>query len=73
MNGSNVPKQPTIPPMPKKKKLRAIDIIRAMNEDELAEWLCKQMWEDYGKDQILSAIQFHEVRNYLFMEVDNEV
>lgn len=72
MNGSNVPKQPTIPPMPKRLKLRLIDILRKMDEDELAEWLCVQMWDDYREDLSLKAIRFHQVRNFLLMEVDNE-
>lgn len=52
--------------------MRLIDKIRQMDEDELAEWLCKQMWQDYGENPMLSAIRFHQVRNYLLMEVNNE-
>lgn len=52
--------------------MRLIDKIRQMDEDELAEWLCKQMWQDYRKDPILSTIRFHQVRNFLLMEVEHE-
>lgn len=52
--------------------MRLIDKIRQMNEDELAEWLCRQMWQDYGKDQMMSAIRFHQVRNFLLMEASDE-
>ncbi len=51
--------------------MRLIDKIRQMDEVELAEWLCKQMWQDYGKDPMLSAIRFHQVRNFLLMEVEH--
>lgn len=52
--------------------MRLIDKIRQMDEDEFAEWLCKQMWRDYGEDPMLSAIRFHQVRNFLLMEADND-
>ena len=53
--------------------MRLIDKIRRMDEDELAEWLCHQMWEDYGKDMVLSMIRFHQVRNFLLMEVKHDL
>lgn len=52
--------------------MRLIDKIRKMDEDELAEWLCHQMWEDYGKDMTLTMIRFHQVRNFLLMEVKHD-
>jgi len=44
------------------------DQIRKMNDDELAEWLCKQIWGDYGIDPIMCNIHYHEIRNFLKME-----
>ncbi len=72
MNGSNVPKQLIIPPMPKRSRSRFIDILRKMDEDEFAEWLCIQMWDDYREDLSLKAIRFHQVRNFLLMEVEHD-
>lgn len=52
--------------------MRLIDKIRQMDEDDLADWLCKQMWGDYGKDPIMTAIRFNQVRNFLLMEAEDE-
>ncbi len=46
-----------------------------MNDDELADWLCKQMFPDYGvdgKDPLLDTTRFHTVRNFLKMEHTEE-
>lgn len=38
--------------------------LRQMTDEELAHWLCKQMWKDYHGD----PVRFHMVRNFLKME-----
>jgi hypothetical protein len=46
-----------------------------MSDDDLADWLCKQMFLDYGvdgKDPLLDTTRFHTVRNFLKMEHTEE-
>ena len=45
------------------------DKIRAMSDDELAEWLCHQFWDDYDEDDVINVIRYNQVRNFLKMEV----
>ena len=44
------------------------DKLNSITDDEFSEWLCKQMWEDYGKDAVMDAIRYNQVRNFLKME-----
>lgn len=52
--------------------MRLIDKIRQMDENEFAEWLCMQIWKEYGRDPMMSKIRFIHVRNFLLMEVEHE-
>lgn len=42
--------------------------IRQMTDEELAEWLCKQFWDDYDQDDVINIIRYNQVRNFLKME-----
>ena len=47
------------------------EYLKQMPTDEFADWLCKQMWSDYGKDREdtgVDVVRFHQVRNFLLME-----
>ena len=46
--------------------------IRNLSDDGLAEWLCGQLWEDYGNEKTegLNAIHYHTVRNFLKEEYE---
>lgn len=44
------------------------EYINQLSDDDLTEWLCKQMWPYYGEEGALDAIRFHQVRNFLKME-----
>lgn len=47
------------------------EYLNQMDEDAFVDWLCKQMFSDYGedgKDPFLDMTRFHTVRNYLKME-----
>ncbi len=46
--------------------------LNAMTDEELAKWLCQQVWDDYGRDPLLSAIRFNHIRNFLKMEAEYE-
>lgn len=53
--------------------MRMIDKIRQMDEYELAEWLCNQLWKDYKKEDVsLKVMRSHQVRNFLLMEVEHD-
>lgn len=42
--------------------------IKQMTDEELAEWLCKQFWDDYDQDDVINIIRYNQVRNFLKME-----
>ena len=47
------------------------EYLNQMDEDAFVDWLCKQMFPDYGedsKDPLLDTTRFHTVRNFLKME-----
>jgi len=50
------------------------EYLNQMDDDAFADWLCKQMFLDYGvdgkdgKDPLLDTTRFHAVRNFLKME-----
>ena len=46
--------------------------LNTLSDDDLTEWLCRQMWPYYGEEGALDAIRFHEVRNFLKMEYEPE-
>lgn len=46
--------------------------IRNMDDDELADWLCNQFWDDYKADDIINIVRYNQVRNYLKMESEDE-
>ena len=42
-----------------------------MDDDEFADWLCEQMFPNYGvygKTHLLDMTRFHTVRNFLKMK-----
>lgn len=51
--------------------------LNRMDDDDFAEWLCHQMWGDYGSNRegmtALNTMRFHSVRNFLKMEVGEEI
>jgi len=51
------------------------EYLNQMDDDAFADWLCKQMFPDYGvdgKDPLLDTTRFHTVRNFLKMEHTEE-
>ena len=46
--------------------------LNSMTDEEFAEWLCKQMFEDYDADDVINVIRYHNVRNFLKMEYKPE-
>ena len=42
--------------------------LRQMTDDELADWLCSQLWDDYKHDDGINVIRYNQVRNFLMME-----
>lgn len=42
--------------------------LNQMNDEELADWLCKQMFSDYDDDDFINVARFNTVRNFLKME-----
>ena len=43
-----------------------------MSDDELADWLCNQMFSDYDEDDFINVSRFLTVRNFLKMEHKEE-
>lgn len=43
-----------------------------MDENDFADWLCRQIWDDYGRGTGLDVFRFHSVRNYLLEEHEEE-
>lgn len=42
------------------------DFIRSMNDDDLAEWLCRQVFDDYGdRENSIDIQRYHTMRNFL--------
>ncbi len=48
------------------------DKVRTMNDDELADWLCNQFWDDYKTDDVINIIRYNQIRNFLKMECKDE-
>lgn len=46
--------------------------LNAMSDEEFADWLCKQIWEDYDADDVINVMRYNEVRNFLKMEVEHD-
>ena len=42
--------------------------LRQMTDDELADWLCHQLWGDYEADDVINVVRYNQVRNFLMME-----
>lgn len=51
------------------------EYLAQMSDEDLADWLCRQMWSDYDEPKSILAInvmRFHTVRNFLMMEYREE-
>ena len=51
------------------------EYLNQMDDDAFADWLCKQMFPNYGvygKTHLLDMTRFHTVRNFLKMEHTEE-
>ena len=48
------------------------DRIRKMSDEELADFLCNQLWEDYHTNRKLTMIRYNQVRNFLKMEAEDD-
>ena len=46
--------------------------LASMSDDDLAAWLCRQMWPDFDKPDVINMIRYHQVRNFLKMEAKEE-
>lgn len=48
--------------------------LSSLSDDDLAEWLCKQIFADYGdgKCPMVDHARYHTVRNFLMMEYKPE-
>lgn len=46
------------------------EYLKQMPTDEFADWLCKQVWEDYrNRNEIaIDMVRFHQIRKFLLME-----
>lgn len=42
--------------------------LAGLSDDDLADWLCKQMWPAYKQDTLLDVVRYNQVRNFLKME-----
>ena len=46
------------------------EYLQRMPTDEFADWLCRQVWEDYRDRNgiAIDMVRFHQIRNFLLME-----
>ena len=46
------------------------EYLNNMNDDDFAEWLCRQFWDDFDADggMIRDLQRYHSIRNWLKME-----
>lgn len=42
--------------------------LNSMTDEELAKWLCKQIWPDYEADDVINIIRYNAARNFLKLE-----
>ena len=49
------------------------DYLRNLDDNKLADWLCKQMWDDYdgNNPSRTDVIRFHSIRNFLKTEYED--
>ena len=55
------------PTQPEPKTVR--DTLNSMTDDEFAEWLCHQIFPDYGEDNAINDLRYKSVRNFLEMDI----
>ena len=51
------------------------EYLRQMPIDDFADWLCRQLWNNYGqfaKRTNIDIQRYHSVRNFLLMEYEEE-
>lgn len=51
------------------------EYLRQMPIDDFADWLCRQLWNNYdqfGKRTVIDTQRYHSVRNFLLMEYEEE-
>ena len=41
------------------------EYLRSLTDEALAEWLCRQLWDDYDYVTTRDTIRYHMVRNFL--------
>ena len=42
--------------------------LNSMSDQEFAEWLCKQLWDNFDKSSFENLVRYNQVRNFLKME-----
>lgn len=48
------------------------EYLNALSDDDLAEWLCRQIWEQYTGQGLTDSIRYNTVRNFLKLEYKEE-
>lgn len=50
------------------------EYLNNMNDEDFAEWLCRQFWDDFDADggMIRDLQRYHSIRNWLKMEYKEE-
>ena len=46
--------------------------LNALSDDDFAEWLCRQIWEQYTGQGLTDSIRYNTVRNFLKLEYKEE-
>lgn len=46
------------------------EYLASLSDDDLADWLCRQIWDTYmtTRDTMENLMRFHQVRNFLKLE-----
>lgn len=48
------------------------EYLNTLSDDDFAEWLCGQIWEQYVGQGLMDSIRYNTVRNFLKMEHEEE-
>ena len=46
--------------------------VRQLSDDDLAEWLCRQIFRDHGLNPLQDMVRYHAMRNFLKMDYKPE-
>lgn len=46
--------------------------LNSMTDEDFADWICHQLWDDYGQDSMIDMFRYNTVRNFLKAEYEED-